>query len=97
MKKQLAPGLRGAVTRPMATMPKMTASSARPVQPEATEVEDEEQRQRRAVDQPVARRVGPDGIDEEERQVDEPGKRRPAERRRFGQQPDAHAAVSSVL
>ena len=30
MKKQLAPGLRGAVTRPMARIPKMTPSSGRP-------------------------------------------------------------------
>ena len=52
MKKQLAPGLCGAVTRPMAAMPKNHRHERPAVEPEAAEVEDEEQRQRGPVDEP---------------------------------------------
>ena len=60
------------------------------VEPEAAEVEAEEERQRRPVDEPHAPRIGEDRVDDKEGEVDEPGVRRPSKRRRFGEEPDAH-------
>ena len=85
MKKQLAPGLCGAVTRPMATIARATGSERPALEPEAAEVEDEEQRPAPARRSAQSRRaVGQDRVDDEEGEVDEPGVRRPSERRRFG-------------